>query len=94
MVVTPAHAQSPNCPAADPDDFTDDSEEIQECLDTMNAVYLERGNPGYIIGTRFGFDDLPTVEDRDFERSRAIRRASARKPAAAPPICSYRSTQP
>lgn len=42
-------AQSPNCPGADPNDNNDDGVAIYSCLQNNLAVYLEPGNPGYIV---------------------------------------------
>jgi hypothetical protein len=53
--------QSPNCPGANPNDGSDDSTAIQSCLDNNSAVYLEPGNPGYIIGTKLIFDSGNSV---------------------------------
>jgi hypothetical protein len=44
-----------NCPAANPNDWTPDSVEIQACLDAGNQVVLQPGNPGYIIADKIRF---------------------------------------
>jgi hypothetical protein len=50
---TPAGAQ--NCPAANPNDWTPDHEQIQACLDAGTQVVLTPGNPGYIIADKIRF---------------------------------------
>jgi hypothetical protein len=55
----PALAQ--NCPAANPNDWNDDGQHIQDCLDANGAVYLQPGNPGYILERRVFFNSWNTV---------------------------------
>lgn len=39
-----------NCTSANPNDWADDTDELQWCLDNLPIVYLAPGSPGYIIG--------------------------------------------
>jgi len=61
VMASTAYAQSPNCPGADPTDGTNDSAAIQSCIDNNDAVYLEPGNPGYIINQRLRIKPRTTV---------------------------------
>lgn len=56
-----AAAQSPNCSAANPNDWNGDSSAIQACIDNNDAVYLEPGNPGYVIDARIFIKSRTTV---------------------------------
>jgi hypothetical protein len=37
------------CAGADPNDWEDDTEELQACLDNGLTIYLDPGSPGYIV---------------------------------------------
>src|SRR5689334_18666166 len=45
------------CPGANPNDGSPDSAALQACLDApgVTQVYLDRGNPGYIIDVKLRF---------------------------------------
>ena len=60
-LASPAAAQSSNCPAADPNDFNTDGAQIQACIDNNDAVYLEPGNPGYLMEQRITLKSRTTV---------------------------------
>lgn len=60
VLPVPGFAQSPNCPAANPNDWLPDDEAINDCTYYQSAVYLEPGSPGYILTDRIRIREWTT----------------------------------
>jgi hypothetical protein len=51
LLLTAARAVAGNCPNSNPNDGKNDSVALQWCLDNLNTVILDPGDPGYIVNT-------------------------------------------